>query len=143
MPNRPASQPVSGVMIAAATMYEVTTQAIWSCEADSEPCMCGRATLVIVVSTPCMNVASMIEIVIATRLAGRAAELRAGAPPHRCLLARLGGAEQAPRHAVEPDQPRPAVMRVNFDRGAEAGMQQPVGIGAFERQGAPAGAAPP
>src|ERR1700722_10878178 len=34
MPNRPASQPVSGVMIAAATMYEVTTQAIWSCEQE-------------------------------------------------------------------------------------------------------------
>jgi hypothetical protein len=28
MPKRPASQPVSGVMIAAATMYEVTTQEI-------------------------------------------------------------------------------------------------------------------
>ena len=30
MPNRPASHPVSGIVIAAATMYEVRTQAIWS-----------------------------------------------------------------------------------------------------------------
>ena len=29
-PKRSASQPVSGVMIAAATMYEVSTQVIWS-----------------------------------------------------------------------------------------------------------------
>src|SRR5580698_4125819 len=68
MPSRPASQPVSGVMIAAATMYEVTTQAIWSCEQLRLPWMCGRATLAIVVSTPCMIVAQVIEAVIAARL---------------------------------------------------------------------------
>ena len=33
--------------------------------------MCGSATLAIVVSTPCMIVASMIEAVIAVRLTGR------------------------------------------------------------------------
>ena len=37
MPTRPASQPVSGMVIAAATMYEVSTHAIWSCEADRLP----------------------------------------------------------------------------------------------------------
>ena len=78
MPKRPASQPVSGVMIAAATMYEVTTQATWSCEADKLPWMCGSATLAIVVSTPCMIVAQVIEAVIAARLSRRPA---AGSPP--------------------------------------------------------------
>ena len=68
MPSRPASQPVSGVMIAAATMYDVTTQAIWSCEHEKLPWMCGSATLAIVVSTPCMIVAQVIDAVIATRL---------------------------------------------------------------------------
>src|ERR1700730_414350 len=68
MPNRRASQPVNGVMIAAATMYDVTTQAIWSCEHDRLPWICGRATLAIVVSTPCMIVAQVIEAVIAARL---------------------------------------------------------------------------
>src|SRR3974390_2003710 len=68
MPNRPASQPVSGVMIAAATMYDVTTQAIWSCEHEKLPCICGSATLAIVVSTPCMIVAQVIDAVIAVRL---------------------------------------------------------------------------
>src|SRR5215469_11283596 len=68
MPSRPASQPVSGVMIAAATMYDVTTQAIWSCEHEKLPCMCGSATLAIVVSTPCMIVAQVIDAVIAVRL---------------------------------------------------------------------------
>src|SRR5208282_4572365 len=68
MPKRLASQPVSGVMIAAATMYDVTTQAIWSCEHEKLPCMCGSATLAIVVSTPCIKVASIIDAVIMTRL---------------------------------------------------------------------------
>src|ERR1700704_2425398 len=67
MPNRPASQPVSGIMIAAQTMYEVSAQAIWSSEADRLPWMCGRATLRIVLSTPCMMFASMIDIVIMPR----------------------------------------------------------------------------
>jgi len=38
-PNRAASQPVGGVMIAAATMYEVSTQLIWSSVAERLPCM--------------------------------------------------------------------------------------------------------
>jgi hypothetical protein len=67
MPKRPASQPVSGMVIAAATMYEVSTQAIWSWAADRLPWIWGSATLAIVLSTPCMIVASMIETVIAPR----------------------------------------------------------------------------
>ena len=40
---------------------------IWSCEACSAPCMCGSATLAMVVSSACMMVASMIEMVIGQR----------------------------------------------------------------------------
>ncbi len=53
IPNRLASHPVSGVMIAQATIYDVTTQAIWSWAQEKLPCICGSATLAIVVSTPC------------------------------------------------------------------------------------------
>jgi hypothetical protein len=48
-------------------MYEVSTQAIWSWAADRLPWIWGSATLAIVLSTPCMIVASMIETVIAPR----------------------------------------------------------------------------
>ena len=40
-----------------------------SCAAPSEPCIEGRATLAIVVSSTCMIVASMIDTVIKPRLA--------------------------------------------------------------------------
>src|SRR6185369_182061 len=80
MPKLPASQPVSGVMIAAATMYEVSTQLTWSCEADRLPWICGSATLAIVVSTACMIVASMIEMVMAARLPPWAGGGTAGLP---------------------------------------------------------------
>ena len=66
-PKRSHSQPVSGVAMAAATMKEVSTQVIWSCEADRLPCMCGRATLAIVPSSAWMMVASMIDMVIMPR----------------------------------------------------------------------------
>jgi len=69
IPNWLASQPVSGIMIAAETMYEVSIQEIWSCDADRLPWMCGNATLAIVLSTPCMIVASMIDTVMALRFA--------------------------------------------------------------------------
>ena len=38
-PNRCAIHPSGEVMIAAATMYEVSTQFTWSCVVDNEPCM--------------------------------------------------------------------------------------------------------
>src|ERR1700716_2173308 len=70
-PNRSTNQPVSGVAMAAATMYAVNTQAIWSWDADSVPCMCGNATLAMVLSRVCMIVANMMESVIMGRLSGR------------------------------------------------------------------------
>ncbi|HEX3448416.1 MAG TPA: hypothetical protein VHS97_09190 [Isosphaeraceae bacterium] len=35
-PIRPASQPLSGIMMADAMMYDVSTQAIWSWVAENE-----------------------------------------------------------------------------------------------------------
>jgi hypothetical protein len=43
-PRRAASQPVSGVITAVATRFEVMTQAIWSCVAESAPWICGSDT---------------------------------------------------------------------------------------------------
>ncbi len=40
---------------------------IWSCEADKRPCICGCATLAMVVSRACMMVANMIDSVIMRR----------------------------------------------------------------------------
>lgn len=64
-PNSLPTTPVSGIAMAAATIYEVRTQDIWSWVAASEPCMCGKATLAIVESSDCMMVASITEKVIA------------------------------------------------------------------------------
>src|SRR3954454_4730719 len=61
MPNRPASQPVSGIVTAAQTIYEVSAQAICSCEVDMLPWICGSDKLRIVLSIPCMMLASMID----------------------------------------------------------------------------------
>ena len=38
-PKRADSQPTGAVMIAAATMYDVSTQVIWSGAAPNVPCM--------------------------------------------------------------------------------------------------------
>jgi hypothetical protein len=63
--------------MAAATMYEVSTQVISSCDADSVPCICGRATLAIVLSSVCISVASMIDSVIMPRFKGAASRCAA------------------------------------------------------------------
>jgi hypothetical protein len=89
-PKRSTSQPFSGVAMAAATMKEVSTQVIWSCEADSAPCMCGRATLAMVPSSAWMMVASMIEIVIMVRLIGGAAPAPAAVAARSQLLLDAG-----------------------------------------------------
>jgi hypothetical protein len=54
-------------MIAEDTMYDVRTHEIWSCAADMLPCMCGRQTLTIVVSSPCMTQAQMTVAVVKPR----------------------------------------------------------------------------
>src|ERR1700760_4574244 len=113
--------------MAAATMYEVSTQVIWSCELCSAPCMCGSATLAIVVSSACMIVASMMETVIIPRwgmrwcaISGAGAGVRpgsraggglrfrvcreVGAYPlqHRHQLAPLGRAEAGEGRFLQP-----------------------------------------
>jgi hypothetical protein len=67
-PNRPASHPVSGVQIAAATMYDVSTQVIWSAEAETLPCMCGKATLAMVESSEFITVAAITAPVMKRRV---------------------------------------------------------------------------
>ena len=102
MPKCPASQPVSGIMMAAETMYEVRTQATWFCEADSAPWICGRATLAIVLSTPCMIVASMIDTVMRARLPPAACSppLTASPPYVNFPLRPSGGEGGARREAM-------------------------------------------
>src|ERR1700744_1579932 len=94
--SRSDSQPVSGVAIAAATMYEVSTHVISSCDADSVPCICGSATLAMVLSSVCIRVASMIETVIMGRLSAAVLlpdEVSAD------MDGRLGYAEKDSKHA--------------------------------------------
>lgn len=66
-PSRTASQPTRGVIKAWATMNDVNTQVIWSRPADRPPCMCGNATLAIVLSIVNIDAASMIEMVSGMR----------------------------------------------------------------------------
>ena len=69
-PKRVAIHPSGEVMIAAETIYEVSTQLIWSCVVESDPCMYGSATLAIVVSSACMTVAIMMQTVRTPRVVG-------------------------------------------------------------------------
>ena len=60
-------------------MYEVSTQVLCSCEADSEPCMCGSATLAIVPSSACMMVAIITtQVIIERRRRARGSSCEAG-----------------------------------------------------------------
>src|SRR5215467_6237080 len=69
-PKRAESQPVAGMTMAFAARNEVITHDISSMPAESEPCMCGRATLVTLESSTCMTVTIMTENVMAHRRAG-------------------------------------------------------------------------
>ncbi len=68
-PMLPASQPLSGVMMAVATMYEVSTQDICSCVLESEPWICGGATFAMVVSSADMIDAPITDSVMSPRWA--------------------------------------------------------------------------
>src|SRR5438874_1938661 len=61
-PNRLASHPVIGRMIALATRYEVSAHVASSIDADKLPAMCGSDTLTTVVSSTSMKVANITEI---------------------------------------------------------------------------------
>src|SRR5450830_921211 len=58
VPNRLASQPVSGTVIASATAYEVMTEVPWLDEAPSAPEIVDTETLAIVVSSTAMKLAA-------------------------------------------------------------------------------------
>src|SRR5262249_59534504 len=61
-PKRPASQPVSGTMIASATEYEVITQVPWLELMPSAPEIVGTDTLAIVMSSTAMKFATASTI---------------------------------------------------------------------------------
>ena len=63
-PKTPASHPVAGRITAFAARYEVSTQDTSSTPAESEPWMCGSATLVTVTSSTCITVTSITDAVI-------------------------------------------------------------------------------
>ncbi|MNS33366.1 hypothetical protein D3C72_654780 [compost metagenome] len=69
-PKRRLSQPVSGSAIALLTANEVITQVPCSELTPRLPDMVGSATLAMVVSSTCMNVASDRPMVLSNRLGG-------------------------------------------------------------------------
>src|SRR5580765_654741 len=91
-PNRAESQPVAGMMIALAARNDVMTHDISSMPAESEPCMCGRATLVTLESRTCMTVTIITENVMAHRRAGEICQSVTGSatltPTHYVITAR-------------------------------------------------------
>ena len=64
-PKTEVSHPLAGMTTALAARYEVMTHDISSMLAENEPCMWGRATLVMLVSSTCITVTSMTESVMA------------------------------------------------------------------------------
>ena len=64
-PKTEVSHPLAGMTTALAARYEVMTHDISSMLAENEPCMWGRATLVMLVSSTCITVTNMTESVIA------------------------------------------------------------------------------
>src|SRR4029453_388876 len=64
-PKRPASHPVAGITTALAARKDVIPQDPSSSPAESEPCRCGRMTLVTLVSRICMNATTMMGKVMA------------------------------------------------------------------------------
>src|SRR5262249_1209070 len=65
---------VAGITIALAARYDVMTHEVSSTLVDSDPCMCGRATLVMLVSRTCMTVMSITEMVMLHFLADESEE---------------------------------------------------------------------
>src|SRR5262249_53343748 len=92
-PNRAESHPVAGMTIALAARNDVMTHDISSIPADSEPCMCGRATLVTLESNTCMTVTIITENVMAQRRAGEICQSVTGSTaltPQHYVITALG-----------------------------------------------------
>ena len=64
-PKSEVSQPLAGMTTAFAARYDVMTQDISSMLAENEPCMWGKATLVMLVSSTCITVTIITEKVMA------------------------------------------------------------------------------
>ena len=97
-PRRAVSQPVAGRMMALAARYEVSTHETSSRPADSAPWMCGRATLVMLVSRIWSTDTSITVAVMAQRralpsagpLTTSSVGVIAGASPRSARLGRHG-----------------------------------------------------
>ncbi len=115
-------------MIAAATMYEVSTQAIWSCVADRLPCMCGSATLAMVLSSACRIEASITESVMSPRCGRRRV---VGAAVADC--ARQSAADALRGLARQRGERRirvsTLILRVDRHLDAQAGAQRRCRVG--------------
>src|SRR5581483_12029660 len=92
-PNRLASQPVMGRMIAFATRYDVSAQVASSMLAERLPAMCGSETFTTVVSSTSMKVANMTATATIQGLTGFSALMASS-----CAL-RSGGCGRASDHA--------------------------------------------
>src|SRR6185312_6946952 len=126
-PKRSPIQPESGVAIAAATMYDVSTHAIWSWLADSEPCICGNATLAIVVSSICIVVDSISESVSSPLLGtSRLGLLNVAAAIAQPFL-------QSQNRLDAPPQRR-FVAGIDFDIDRHAGAQGTLRVGMLQHQ---------
>src|SRR5262245_10022808 len=76
-PTTPATQPLTGRMIAFETRYEVSTQVLSSLLTPRLPAMYGSATLAMLVSRISMNAARATTVAINHGLDGMAQRLRA------------------------------------------------------------------
>src|SRR5262245_57250281 len=63
-PSAPVSQAVAGITIALAARYDVMAHEVSSTLVESDPCMCGSATFVMLVSRICITVMSITEMVM-------------------------------------------------------------------------------
>ena len=126
-------------MIAAAMMYEVSTQVIWSCVADSEPWMRGSATLAIVLSSACMIEASITDSVMSAamrRPRGRRACCSSGA---HCSRDGCAGRARVGRRRTDGARCRVSTLTLAL----KSAMQRKRRIEVVRARRAPAAAARP
>src|SRR5436309_4627278 len=99
-PRRPASHPVAGITTALAARYDVMTHETSSSPADSEPCRCGRMTLVTLVSRICMKATTLTVKVMAHFCVGET-EGASGAGVEAVMIQRSWCDRIARRHPQE------------------------------------------
>src|SRR5262249_55294956 len=127
-PKRPASQPVSGTMIASATEYEVITQVPWLELMPTAPEIVGTATLATVMSRTAMKFATASTIA-----ASQSAAPSRGFECSVCIAASVDGGGHG-----EADLQRPGGELVGLERDADRHALHhldPVAGGVLRRDG--------